>query len=241
MKSTYLIFTLVLGVASSALAERTAIVPERQSVKIIQTFTPSFPLDLAAQGYFEGEARIAVSIDDAGKLSDWLVIGYTHRRFADEAVQAIKQWEYEPARVQGKAVPTRFEMRVTFESTKTVISCDARTSGEIFAHRLIRTRLAYDVCTLKELDRIPIPLKTVAPAYPANLAKQEVRGNVTVDFFIDETGNIRMPAIVGTDGNELSPLAIEALLQWKFEPPTRHEQPVLVRAQQMFAFGLKKP
>jgi TonB family protein len=67
-----------------------------------------------------------------------------------------------------------------------------------------------------------------------------VHGTVIVDFFIDENGKLRMPAIQRADHDELASLAVAAMLQWKFEPPTRQGVPVLVRAKQVFHFGPQK-
>jgi TonB family protein len=60
---------------------------------------------------------------------------------------------------------------------------------------------------------------------------------VAIDFYIDETGTVRMPAVSIKDDSELTALAVMALRQWKFEPPTRNGRPVLVKATQVFNFG----
>ena len=90
---------------------------------------------------------------------------------------------------------------------------------------------------MKELDRIPTPMVTVAPDYPAELAQKGVRGKVTVDFYIDESGTVRMPSVPPLDNSELVELAVKALRQWKFGVPTRDGKPVLVKASQSFNFG----
>ena len=84
---------------------------------------------------------------------------------------------------------------------------------------------------------IPPPIVTVTPQYSGQQAAKGVKGMVTVDFYIDVTGAIRMPAVSVKDDSELTALAVTALRQWKFEPPTRNGHPVLVRASQVFNFG----
>jgi TonB family protein len=69
------------------------------------------------------------------------------------------------------------------------------------------------------------------------LARKGVHGRVSVDFYIDETGVVRMPAVSPRDNIELTALSLEALRQWRFEPPTRNGKPVLVKASQVFSFG----
>jgi len=240
MKTSFILLLALGLVASAGPAQTLMPSADRQSVKIIETVTPVFPFELPELGYMNGEARIAIAVDETGKLTDWLIVGYTHRRFAEESVNAIKQWEFEPARVRGKPVSVQIELAISFETSGVVISTsDISLAMQRYANRLFKNRDAYEPCTMKELDRIPTPRNAVSPAYGEDLAKKGVKGTVVVDFFIDETGTLRMPAIQRADFDELASLAIGAMQQWKFEPPTRRGVPVLVRAKQVFHFGLK--
>ena len=241
MKTSFLLLFALGLVANIGQAQTSMTSPERQSLKILQTVTPVFPMELPEQGYMEGEARIAIAVDETGKLTDWLIVGYTHRRFADESVNAIKQWEFEPARVQGKPVSVQTELLISFETSGVVISSsDVGSAVQRYTNRLFQYRGAYRPCTMKEIDRIPTPQNAVSPMYGDTLAKKGVQGTVTIEFFIDETGALRMPAVLSADYDELASLAVAAIQQWKFESPTRKGVPVMVRAKQVFHFGPKK-
>jgi TonB family protein len=96
----------------------------------------------------------------------------------------------------------------------------------------------YRPCRLQELDATPVPLVLVPPVYPAELAARGVHGAATVEFFIDETGAVRMPAVVRADFPELGDLLASAIRQWKFAPPTRRGRPVLVHASQTVGFPI---
>ena len=48
---------------------------------------------------------------------------------------------------------------------------------------------------------------------------------------------MRVPSVSVEDDSLLTSLAVAALRQWRFEPPTRNGNPVLVRASQVFNFG----
>ena len=241
MKTSFLLLFALGLVANIGQAQTSMTSPERQSLKILQTVTPVFPMELPEQGYMEGEARIAIAVDETGKLTDWLIVGYTHRRFADESVNAIKQWEFEPARVQGKPVSVQTELLISFETSGVVISSsDIGSAVQRYTNRLFKYRDAYRPCTMKEIDRIPTPQNAVSPMYGETLAKQGVQGTVTVEFFIDEHGALRMPAVLSADYDQLASLAVAAIQQWKFEPPTCKGVPVMVRAKQVFHFGPKK-
>ena len=211
-------------------------VPEWQSVKIVQTVDPVFPFPLTQQGLTRGEARVAVNTDAKGRLVEWLVVGFTRAEFANEAVDVIKKWAFVPARMRGEPVGTTIEIYFYFEARGVVVS--TTTIDELERATLFETgRYVYQPCSLRELDRIPTPLTTVAPVYPSELARKGVHGRVSVDFYIDETGVVRMPAVSPRDNIELTALSLEALRQWRFEPPTRNGKPVLVKASQVFSFG----
>jgi TonB family protein len=229
---------LLLGGAAFAQFPRLQSTPEWQSLKIQQTVEPVFPPNLLRAGLTEGMAHLAINTDPAGKLVEWLVVSYTQREFADSAVAALKQWKFEPAQLQGEPVGTTIELIFHFEAKGVVVSTST-VSDVIEAHilRLMGTRYIYQPCSLRELDRIPTPIVTVAPQYSKELADHGVKGKVTVEFYIDETGTVRVPAVSVKDNGVLTALAVASLRQWRFEPPTCNGNPVLVKASQVFNFG----
>jgi len=241
MKTSFILLLALGLVAHVGQAQTLMTSPDHQSLKILQTVTPAFPMELPEQGYMDGEARIAIAVDETGKLTDWLVVGYTHRRFAEESVNAIKQWGFEPARLQGKPVSVQTELLISFETSGVVISSsDIGSAVQRYTNRMFKYQGSFRPCTMKEIDRIPTPQNAVSPVYGETLAKKGVQGTVTIEFFIDETGALRMPAVLSADYDELASLAVAAVQQWKFEPPTRKGVPVMVRAKQVFHFGPKK-
>ncbi|HUL54564.1 MAG TPA: energy transducer TonB [Opitutaceae bacterium] len=224
--------------AGIAFGQMPQLVPEWQSVQIKQTVEPVFPPHLLQIGVTQGMVRVAINTDAEGKLVEMLVVGYTRPEFADSAVAAIKQWQFGPARLRGEAVGTTVEMFFQFEARGVVVStCNFNDVVEKRVADIMGIHYVYQPCSLAELDRIPTPIVAIKPQYPVELAEKGVKGSVTVEFYIDETGAIRVPAVSVKDDSQLSALAVIALRQWKFEPPTRNGRPVLVRASQLFNFG----
>ena len=143
-----------------------------------------------------------------------------------------------PAKLRGEPVGATVELDFNFESQGTLVV--SQTSIDNLQARLLQLMAGAYVfrpCSLKELDRIPTPIFTVSPIYPRELADKGVKGRVVITFYIDETGTVRMPAGSVDDDSRLISLAIAALRQWRFEPPTRSGKPVLVAAEQTFNFG----
>lgn len=202
---------------------------------------PLFPLPLKADGITRGHAIIVIGVDTGGKLSDWLVVGYTHESFARSCIAALKEWRFTPARLDGVPVPA--QIRLTFDFTVE----GAVISANIVNHFLFDNiegmgdgRYVYRLHAAAEIDRVPARLNTTQPRYAEEAAKQGVQGKLQVHFYIDEQGAVRMPSVEASAHPYLAETAVNAVREWKFEPATRHGRPVLVAASQEFDFIEKK-
>jgi TonB family protein len=219
-------------------------VPDYVPVKIYQNPEATFPSVLISSGVKSGSASVAVAVDDAGHVTDYLVTAYTHPAFADSAVAAIKKWKFEPAMIHG--IPRNSKSDLTFRFQVegiVVLTMNAFSYEEMMLLKVAPGSFAYRACTLGELDRIPTPTKIVNPPYPSRLARGG-GGHVQVGFYIDEQGHVRMPSVsleTNEANEELAAIAVMAVSQWQFEPPTSKGRPVLVLARQDFAFSSSKP
>lgn len=194
-----------------------------------------FPVRLLRQGITQGEAVVAVSLDQTGKLVDYLVARYTHPEFADAAVDALKQWKFKLDQ------PVGVVMEIVFLFRQNGVLAVERFGGEGVLHRSTSAgEYVYQPCAPGELDHPPKPLHLVPPSYPIELEQQGVEGVVSIDFYIDEKGHARLPVPVTQENSFLASLATAAVEQWEFEPPTRAGKPVLVHASQRFSFVAKK-
>lgn len=231
-RTLFLVLPALFAAAAPAIADD---LPWRDSsLKIIQTTEPDFPPDTETLLLRRGEARLVINIDADGKLVDWLVTSYTHPNFATAAINALKEWRYEPARIAGEPVGTRASLVFNFQVKGQVISLsgvDAIASQ--FASSL-GERQTDRVCLPHELDQPVQPVQTVAPR-PISLRNQKGSRTVVVDFYIDETGRPRMPVVTDAQDQQAA-AAVDALMQWRYTVPTKAGAPVSVRAKQSFVF-----
>jgi len=198
---------------------------------------PLYPYDLVQSGVREGEVCVAFSVDVAGKVDDCLAVAYTHPEFARAALVAVRRWTFEPARLAGQPIATATEVIFNFEVKGTVVvSLNASEAINVWMNKLHQIDESYYPRTLRELDRIPTPVAAPSPNYPRALVERGRSGDVTVNFYIDETGAVRLPAVESGNDPELAALAIVAIQQWKFEPPTCRGQKVLTKTSQVFRF-----
>jgi len=206
-------------------------------LNVIQSENVQFPLGVQLQGIHSGKVHLVVSVDAEGHLVDHLVVAYTHQAFVKPAVEAIKAWSYEPARVHGRPRASRADLIFAFKSDLivTVQNADFDISHSIFGERY-----AFEPCSLRDLDHIPVPIHVVSPSIPDGVLASGEQRVVKVEFYIDQEGNVRVPSVSREQVDDLlAAAAVESVEKWHFEPPMRKGNAVLVLAQQDFRFVAK--
>lgn len=208
-----------------------------QPPRVIEQPVWVFPPEVARESVYEGEARVLVSISEEGELLDFILLGFTHPAFGREVAEALPRCRFAPGRVRGEPATTRTPITVHFAQQGTVVSM---TGGESLANYVARltTRPTYigTVCAGQKLDRPLQAATVVSPQYPGELRERAESGTVTVDFYVDAEGRVRMPATSATSHPSFARTAIGAVEQWRFEPPTSGGEPVIVHVQQEFRF-----
>ncbi len=208
-----------------------------EPVGIKVTVEPQIPARLRLEGLRDGRVTFAVDVDAEGKLDDWIVIEASHHELVATCADAMKQWQFTPARYDGARVPARTRFTLHISQTGAVVS---RTSVELvadFMENLAGRPLDYRISRADELDR-PLEVVTrVSPQYGRDAERQGVGGRVRVYFFVDERGDVRLPAVPAETHPYLSGIAVRAMREWKFTPPTRAGRPVAVEVVQSFDFG----
>lgn len=228
---------------ASTLALATSIVAQMQhpdenaGIAIDQVGVLVYPPMMLYSAVYSGEVRVVISVDEQGKLTDHLVTGYTHEEFAKSAVMAIKRWRYQPALVNGVARLSRAEVVFEFRDQGVIVQS---LPGALERRVLLGAygeRYVYAPCRLRDLDEIPTPVHVVHPAINSDGKAHRV----TVGFYIDEEGKVRMPAVDRASADDyFAAAAVGAVEQWRFKPPLRKGQPVLVYARQEFNFRPKE-
>ena len=208
-----------------------------ESITIEVTEDPEMPAALRMHGLTNGRVIIAIDVGPDGQLADWLVLSASHKELIKPCIAALQRWHYTPARYEGQPVLAQMRLSIDISQTGAVVSRTAIDTANDLIEKLMGRRPDYQACPADEIDRQPVAVTTVSPRYSSDAEKVGVRGRVKVHFFIDEKGDVRMPAVQADAHPYLSSMAIEALKGWKFEPPTSRGRPVLVAAAQEFSFG----
>jgi len=113
---------------ASGKTERSAVPVQINSAvmqaKLIHKVDPVYPEIAKSSGLF-ASVTLAVTADEKGAVSDiGLISG--NQVFAEAAAEAVRQWRYAPAVVDGKPVPVSFSIYITFQpDEKTVRAAPA--------------------------------------------------------------------------------------------------------------------
>ena len=95
-----------------------------------------------------------------------------------------------------------------------------------------------DTFVIEDLDKSPRRLLATRPIYPIILKQAGVEGSVRLIIIVDENGNVIEARAQRASHREFARAAIDAVLQWKFEPGTRKKKPVKVKRIQPFSFNI---
>jgi len=218
-------------------AERMKSLVILRSLKTETFVAPAMSAAMQITVVINGRVRVAVQSDSEGNPVDWLILAYSHRDLATSTSEVIRKWHFAPVKIDGLPVSAQTEFDIEFRGPDVVSISPVMDQLEFIFRNMGMERLEYRPATLTEIDRIPLLLNVVHPRYSTAARDQGVRGTVEIQFYIDEQGTVRLPAIKNADRFDLAESALEAVRLWKFEPPTRNGRPVLISAVQLFDFG----
>jgi protein TonB len=145
------------------------------------------------------------------------------------AEHAVSQWQFEPARRNGVAIPVGLIVHVHFDFAKedAVQSLPERTQPTQV------TRLSLPpapVGTLRVSGRVMQQrvVKRVDPVYPAEGIPLDAKGDVLVVVVVSQTGDVQDVEALSGPSMFRQP-AIEAIKQWRFTPYMNDGQPASVQ------------
>jgi periplasmic protein TonB len=95
-----------------------------------------------------------------------------------------------------------------------------------------------EIFDLKNLDQQPAAKFQAKPAYPFDMRRQGITGNVTIQFIVDTNGDVRDPFVVKSDHREFEQPALQAVAKWKFRPGRKGGRAVNTRMMVPMQFNL---
>jgi TonB family protein len=90
---------------------------EHQGPKLVKKVNPTYPEEARKEG-IEGTVILEATIDTDGNVAEVKVLRGGHESLNKAAAEAIKQWKYEPAIIEGKAMPVNITVTIKFSPDK---------------------------------------------------------------------------------------------------------------------------
>jgi len=194
---------------------------------LLHSVEPEYPGELNNNGSF-GEVLCRFVIDKHGKTSRVTPITSADAKISEAAIEAVKQWKFNPYQLNGKPVDVTTVVAVPFK-----FGSQTKTSSPIpppSPAPVKRLRISPDVA------RNSI-IKTVGPEYPIEAKKKHLVGDVILGFTIDKEGDVADLTVVSGDPI-LAQAALEAVQQWQYRPFLLNGEPVDVETTARISFRM---
>jgi TonB family protein len=181
--------------------EKDTVTASKDDIKpptLIKKVDPVYPEEARKNG-IQGVVILEAKIDETGHVMDGLILRSVPA-LDQVAMDAVKQWVYEPVVIEGKPRKAVFTVTVRFQLGEKDI--------EKFAEGAAKVK-----------GEIPPPklVKKVEPVYPEEARKAGIQGVVILEARTDVQGKVK-DVMVLRSVPALNKAAIDALRQWVYEP-----------------------
>ncbi|HVQ14232.1 MAG TPA: energy transducer TonB, partial [Vicinamibacterales bacterium] len=183
----------------------------------LRNVPPTYPADAQAAGV-QGEVRLELTINTAGRVQEVRVVGSTaasasgpapsalQAQLNEAAMAAARQWEYEPAVLNGITVPVIVSANVRFVLTPR----EAPTTTATTQAAPAPVRVGGNI-------KMPIKTRHIKAVYPPAAQSARVQGAVIIEVTVDAQGRVADARILRSIPL-LDQAALDAVRQWEYAP-----------------------
>jgi TonB family protein len=193
-------------------------VPARESAEVVRRVQPVYP-PLAKQARIQGTVVLKVKIGTDGSVLDTQVVS-GHPLLVPAAMDAVKQWVFQPVIKDGQAVEVLTDVTINFQLPAEPAAVESSSQPEQTPQRI---RVGGNVQAMNLIEK-------VRPVYPPLAKQARIQGTV------------RFTAIIGRDGHVKDlqlesghPLLVDAaqdtVSRWVYRATLLNGQPVEVITQ----------
>jgi outer membrane biosynthesis protein TonB len=221
------LFALVILLAACTSAETRppqplpqSIAPEGVEFRLYRP--PELPPHLRTNGG-SGYSVVAVTVGADGRVTDAVGIEASDQGCIDAVLAVAREWVFAPV-ADPPTEPRREVLHYRFRSSDVVnvlSGPEAAVPGDTGDVAKIRTVPWSEMNPAPE--RLPPEVGDAPPA--------RIRGTAEINFIIDETGRVRVPAIVEASDWDAALVALDDVTDWRFSPPKYEGRPVLVEVR----------
>jgi outer membrane biosynthesis protein TonB len=194
-------------------------------IEFTRYIAPEFPLALRATGVATGYSVIAVTVDPNGRVADAIGIEASDQAFIDAVLAVTPDWVFAPVS-DPPTEPRREVLHYRFRLSGVVSVLSHREGAEAAFPEGDDDFPRIRTVRFSDMEAPPVRLLPEnEPPHP------RFTGTAEVNFIVDQTGRVRVPAIVETSDWDAALIALDAVADWHFTPPEENGQPVLVEVR----------
>jgi TonB family protein len=182
--------------------------------KLIKKVDPVYPPEAKEAG-IEGSVTLEGTTNKQGRVENVKVLRSVPE-LDQAAIDAVKQWVYEPMVIDGKPHGVVFTVTCRF-------SLDDKKLGKSFEGGVVGTDAKPAARATGEI-KPPKLIKKVEPAYPEEAKEAGIEGTVIVEATTDIYGRVVETKVLRSIP-ELDQAAIDAVKQWVYEPMVINGEP----------------
>ncbi len=205
----------------------------------------------AREARVQGAVVLQAVIDTRGDVSDVKVLQGLSEGLDQAAVEAVRQWKFKPATLNGERVAVYYEVAVDFrleeqastepgQESATMEGSRIGSDQEPLAAERAGTEPGEAPIMVGEDVIPPVKLHAPVPQYTEAARKKRIQGVVIVQAIIDKRGDVASVKVHKALPEGLDQAAAEAIRRWKFRPATLNGQPVAVFYNLTINFRLEK-
>ena len=201
--------------------------------RLTRPVEPVYPKALKDAGV-EGQVETVFYVDRDGSVREPDIVYSTHPEFGDEVTKVLSKWRFAPARRKGRPIDQRVRMPIMF-------SIEANDPLSKWAGRSVFKKFTQDPVEADEIGLFPEPSAWIEPYYPPQLNGTGKRGEVIVNFVIDEYGDVVNPEVLVGDDPHFIASALAATVGLDFSPHLSESgEPTPVAMAVSYKFDEKK-
>lgn len=187
--------------------------------------SPIYPAEAKA-ACVQGTVALRAIISKTGAVENLQVVSGPHELYTS-ALDAVRQWTYQPYLLNGQPVEVDTTINVTYSMT----TCPTAENDAPDASGVAPKAIGGAVSA-------PVLVSAPAPEYTADARAAKISGTVLVHFWVDESGTPTHVKLVRGLGNGLDAKAIEAVSRYRFTPAMENGKPVVVALNTEINFNI---
>ncbi len=182
--------------------------------RVISQRRPEYPFEMRANG-LGAEVRVDFVVDIEGRVRNAYAIRSSNPSFDDAALDAVRQWRFEPGEEDGRPVRVHMQVPVIFD-----LPGGDRTSI-VTTHRPDLSKLPEEY----RYDTAPVPLGIARPVYPYAMLRGHKEGRAVVRYVVGPRGEVVYAKVHEASDPEFGATLLAAVELFVYTPASKGGRP----------------